>query len=237
MKKLLMLFTCIFVLSAMASCASNPTGTTAVFDPDTAYAAVLSECYEILSAPTDNAKYPDEMIGIYEAAMMFGSDAIHTIGYVFRDVNEDTIPELFIGVFDKSSGAHTKNEIYAAYTHDGSNPVLLFYGWARNSYALTEENTFYYYGSGGAANSIFGEYVLSEAGEVVCKNVYFTYPQEPDMTEIGYYHSTTATTDPSQAEEWTSTADEFWAVEKALAAKTTVLSGTPLSAYSTANPT
>ena len=246
MKKTLILFTCILALTAMASCASIPTGTTAdndtasptnSFDPDTAYAAILTESFELLSASSDSAEYTDEMFGIFEAAMTFGADAANTVGYVFRDVNADTIPELLIGVFDKHSDAHTKNEIYAAYTHDGNNPVLLFSGWARNSYALTDENTFYYYGSGGAANSIFGEYALSETGQFVCKNVYFTNPKEPEMTEIGYYHSAAGTTDPMQAEEWTASADEFWAVETALAAKTTALTATPFSAYTAANPT
>lgn len=249
MKKLLFLLLCSISLTGMLSCGTIPTNdnvttaepgsniTQSAFDADTAYAATLAECYALLTAPADYTEYPDEMIGIYEAAMMLGADAVNTVGYVFRDVNADTIPELFIGTFDKSGDAHTKNEIYAAYTHDGTNPVLLFSGWARNSYALTEENTFYYYGSGGAANSVFGEYAISEAGEVVCKNVYFTAPIEPDMVEIGYYHSTTGNTDPAQAEVWSGTTDEFWAVENAIAAKTTVLTGTPFSAYTAANPT
>jgi hypothetical protein len=154
-----------------------------------------------------------------------------TIGYVFRDINADTIPELLIGSFDKTDDAYTKNEIYAAYTHNGKSPVLLFSGWARNSYALTDENTLYHHGSGGAAYSIFGEYRISEAGGFQCINAYFTYPKDDEMTEIGFYRNTSGIMDPAEAEEWAVSADEFWAAGDAIAAKTAKLSATPFSAY------
>ena len=59
-----------------------------------------------------------------------------------------------------------------------------------------------------------------------------------DMTEIGFYRNTSGIMDPAQAEEWAVTADEFWAVDEALAAKTMALSAVPFSAYaaSDANP-
>lgn len=243
MKKLLFLLLCSISLTGMLSCGTIPTNddvTTAepgsnitqpAFDAETAYAATLAECYALLTAPADYTEYPDELLGIYEAAMVLGVKAADTIGYVFRDLNEDAIPELLIGVFDKPDDAYTKNEIYAAYTYDGQNPHLLFAGWARNSYALTEDNTFFHHGSGGAAYSIFGEYAVSETGDFLCKNAYFTYPKEPDMTEIGFYRSTSGIMDPAQAEEWSATADEFWAVGDALAEKTAKLSAIPFSAY------
>lgn len=244
MKKLLFLLLCSISLTGMLSCGTIPTNddvttaapgsniTQSAFDADTAYAATLAECYALLTAPADYTEYPDELFGIYEAAMSFGADALNTIGYVFRDLNEDTIPELLIGAFDKSDDAYTKNEIYAAYTYDGQNPVPLFSGWARNAYALTEDNTFFHHGSGGAAYAIFGEYTLSDAGEFICMNSYFTYPKDDEMTEIGYYRNTSGVMDPAQAEEWAVNADEFWAVGDALAAKTVVLTVTPFSAYS-----
>ena len=250
MKKLLFLLLCSISLTGMLSCGTIPTNddvttaepdsniTQSAFDADTAYAATLAECYALLTAPAEYTEYPDALLGIYETAMVLGVKAADTIGYVFRDLNEDAIPELLIGAFDKSDDAYTKNEIYAAYTYDGQKPVLLFAGWARNAYALTEDNTFYHHGSGGAAYAIFGEYTLSDAGEFVCMNAYFTYPKEPDMTEIGFYRNTSGIMDPAEAEEWAVTADEFWAVDEALAAKTMALSAVPFSAYaaSDANP-
>ncbi len=256
MKHVLVLFSlCIVLLYCMVSCGTFPTGTSPVtddavtsesvtdpaahsFDADAAYAGILSECYRLLTAPAGNTENPDELFGIYEAAKVLGVKAADTIGYVFRDLNEDTIPELLIGTFDKDAEAYTKNEIYAAYTYDGQKPVLLFAGWARNAYALTEDNTFYHHGSGGAAYSIFGEYAVSETGDFLCTNAYFTYPKEPDMTEIGFYRNTSGIMDPAQAEEWAVSADEFWAVDEALAAKTMALSAVPFSAYtaSDANP-
>ena len=257
MKKLLiLLFLCTVSLTGMLSCGTIPTGTSPVtddavttaesvtdpaepsFDANAAYADILSECYQLLTAPAEYTEYPDALLGIYETAMVLGVKAADTIGYVFRDLNEDAIPELLIGAFEKSDDAYTKNEIYAAYTYDGQKPHLLFAGWARNAYALTEDNTFYHHGSGGAAYAIFGEYTLSDAGEFVCMNAYFTYPKEPDMTEIGFYRNTSGIMDPAQAEEWAVSADEFWAADEALAAKTMALSAVPFSAYAApgANP-
>ncbi|MBR5219982.1 MAG: hypothetical protein IKV66_03240 [Clostridia bacterium] len=257
MKRLLISFSlCIVLVCSTVSCGTIPTGISPVtddavttaesvtdpavpsFDADAAYADILSECYQLLTAPAGNTEYPDALFGIYETAMMLGVKAADTIGYVFRDLNEDAIPELLIGAFDKSDDAYTKNEIYAAYTYDGQKPVLLFAGWARNAYALTEDNTFYHHGSGGAAYAIFGEYAVSETGDFLCQNAYFTYPKEPDMTEIGFYRNTSGIMDPAQAEEWAVSADEFWAVDEALAAKTMALSAVPFSAYaaSDANP-
>ena len=257
MKHLLISFSlCIVLVCSTVSCGTIPPGTSPVtadavttaesitdpavpsFDANAAYADILSECYQLLTAPAEYTEYPDALLGIYETAMVLGVKAADTIGYVFRDLNEDTIPELLIGAFDKSDDAYTKNEIYAAYTYDGQKPVLLFAGWARNAYALTEDNTFYHHGSGGAAYAIFGEYAVSETGDFLCQNAYFTYPKEPDMTEIGFYRNTSGIMDPAEAEEWAVTADEFWAVDEALAAKTMALSAVPFSAYaaSDANP-
>ncbi len=257
MKRLLISFSLCFVLvCSTVSCGTIPTGTSPVtdnavttaepvtdpavpsFDADAAYADILSECYQLLTAPAGNTEYPDGLFGIYETAMVLGVKAADTIGYVFCDLNTDTIRELLIGSFDKPDDAYTKNEIYAAYTHNGKSPVLLFSGWARNSYALTEDNSFYHHGSGGAAYSIFGEYKLSDACEFVCMNAYFTYPKDDEMAEIGFYRNTSGIMDPAQAEEWAVSADEFWAVDEALAAKTMALSAVPFSAYaaSDANP-
>ena len=245
---LILLFSCVVLLCSMDSCGVPPQNaeaqpsddTTAsefmpdppesVFDAETAYADILSECSQFLSAPKDSTEYPDGLFGIYEAAMVIGAEAADTIDYVFRDINEDSIPELLIGTFDKDSRAYTKNEIYAAYTHDGQKPVLLFSGWARNSYALTEDNTFYHHGSGGAAYSLFGEYKLSDTGDFVCLQAYFTYPRNDEMTEIGYYHNTSGIWDPAEAEELPDDADDFWTFKEALAAKTLKLSATPFSA-------
>ena len=107
----------------------------------------------------------------------------------------------------------------------------MFSGWARNSYALTDENTLYHHGSGGAAYSIFGEYRISEAGEFQCINAYFTYPKDDEMTEIGFYRNTSGIMDPAEAEEWAVSADEFWAAGDVIAAKTAKLSAVPFSAY------
>lgn len=243
MKRFLILLSlCIVLVYSTVSCGTLPTGTTAgtddavtdaepAFDADAAYAEILSECYSLITEPTDSAESPENLLGIYEAAIALGTDAANTIGYVFRDVNGDSIPELLIGTFDKAAEAYTKNEIYAAYTYDGQKPVLLFSGWARNSYALTEDNTFFHHGSGGAAYSIYGEYMVSDGGEFQCIHAYFTYPKNEEMTEIGYYHNTSGIMDPAEAEEWSVTADEFWAAGDAIAAKTAKLSATLFSDY------
>lgn len=243
MKQFLTLFfLCIVVLNSAVSCGTLPTGTQPTtdhsempakpaFDADAAYDAILSECYRLLTQSSDSEDYPGDLFGLSEAALMLGTEAVNTIGYVFRDVNGDAIPELLIGTFDKDAEAYTQNEIYAAYTHDGQNPIPLFSGWARNAYALTEDNTFYHHGSGGAAYSIYGEYAMSDSGEFQCLHAYFTYPKNEEMNEIGYYHNTSGISDPAQAEELSIDAEDFWAAGDALAAKTVKLTATLFSAY------
>lgn len=195
-----------------------------VFDCEAVYGDVLYDFYEIISNPEAVEDFDYGIRGVYEAAEALGDDALDTIRYVFRDINRDGREELLIGCFITPDFAHVKNELYAAYTYDGNAPQLLFEGRSRNSYSLTDSDTFYYYGSNGAIYSIFGEYELSESGELSCKDFYFTYEKDNNWENIGLYHNTIDEWDPKVSEELDMSMEEFWKIDEALAARTAKVS-------------
>ena len=192
------------------------------------YYALLEGICELVEKQDDTAELQEGELGIYEAALAMGGEAINKMGFLMTDLNNDDVVELLVGVFDKDVSAYTKNEIYAAYTHDGEKPVLLFEGRNRNAYSLLDGGTFFYYGSSGAVYTMFGEYALSAEGELVCKDYYFTYEKDADFTEIGFYHNTDGAWDPKVSEELDVSEDEFWAYEDTFAQNTAEIRHTRL---------
>ena len=71
-------------------------------------------------------------------------------------------------------GLDVNNEIYAAFSHDGEDLIPLFEKQKRNTFALTDTGTFYFYGSDGADFHIIAEYRLTAEEGLVCKDFYFT---------------------------------------------------------------
>jgi hypothetical protein len=192
------------------------------------YYALLEGFCELIEKQDDTVELQEGELGIYEAAQGIGDEAINKMGYVMTDMNDDGLVELLVGVFDKDVSAQTKNEIYAAYTHNGEQPVLLFEGRNRNAYSLLDGGTFFYSGSGGAAYAMFGEYALSAEGELVCKDYYFTYEKDANFTEIGFYHNTDGEWDPKVSEELDVSEDAFWEIWNALARNTAEIRHTRL---------
>ena len=171
MKKLWMLALCIALL-CFGGCTKE-----AAANSQELYGEVLAKYYDLIAHPDGDRLFADGECGVFEAAQAIGDEALNTIGYVFTDLNGDGTDELLVGVFDKAEGAHVKNELYAGYTLAGDAPVLLFEGWARNAYSLMDGGSLYYYGSGGAMYSIFGEAVVNgDALEWV--DYYFTHETE-----------------------------------------------------------
>ena len=76
------------------------------------------------------------MTGIKNAAQVLGDEALNKLEYSFTDINNDGTEELMIGCFEADDSASTKNEIYAAYSHDGTTATLLFEKQAQNTFAL-----------------------------------------------------------------------------------------------------
>ncbi len=205
--------------------APNP----AAADVESDYNNILDNFYDVIASPENADVLYGGLFSIQEVAKELGEAALDTIEYAVKDINNDGTEEILIGCFEKNASDPTKNEICVAYSHDGHNPVLLFEKQALNTFALTDTNTFYFYGSDGVNFHIIAEYEIVENGKLVCKDFYFTYPKGESSSEVGYYHNTSGDWDPTVSEEMDITAEAFEAIRAELAAKTVELSGTKFS--------
>ena len=127
-----------------------------------AYEAIRERSVEVLASGGD-IEIGDGEMGLLEAAYQDADG----VGYAMEDLNADGVPELILGPADGSS-------IYALYTGNGSEPVLLLEGWARNYWQYLGGGRFYVSGSGGVAYNMVGTFALSGVGgELVCEDFYF----------------------------------------------------------------
>ena len=224
MKKLWLLALCAALL-CFVGCTEE-----AVANPEDLYGDVLANYRDLIAHPDGERVFADGEIGVFEAAQALGADALGTIGYVFTDLNDDGTDELLIGVFDTMEGAYVNNELYAGYTLAGDTPVLLFEGSARSAYSLMDGGSLFYYGSGGAMYSIFGEAVVSGDNALEWVDYYFTYETDETMTEIGFFHNNSGEWDPRAAERLNVDADAFFAMQDAYAQRTVELDDTKFAA-------
>jgi hypothetical protein len=184
------------------------------------YQLKLDEFKQLILDPEENAEgLYDGMKAVRDAALAFGDDAMDKLGYVSMDLNHDGKEELFIGCFD-DEGADVDNEIYAAFTYDGGVLRPIFEKQKRNTFALTDTGTVYFYGTDGDKYHILAEYQLTEDGELICLDYYFTYPKNNDLNNFVCYHNTTGVFDPEGSEEIQMTAEELEAKRQELAART-----------------
>jgi len=234
MKKSILIFVLIFVFGVVSGCEktevkTKQTNTDTASEYITEYEDVLANVYAFIEN-IDNEIGPAEGFdGIWEAAIVLGDEALNEIGYVLKDITGDNIPELLIGVFEKADDAYTNNEIYLLYTLREGSPEIVLYGWNRNAYALKDDNSFFYQGSSGAAQSAFGKYHVSKDGETVCDDFYFTYPNDDNPEKIEIYHNTTGVFYHEGAEKVNMTLDEFWELEEEMSKRTARIKCTPFS--------
>ena len=226
-KRVLAILLCIAAVSILPAC-NNQKDNEEPFDCKTAYDNTLDDLYKLISSPAGEEMVYDGMYGVYEAAQALGDAAADTIGYVYNDMDKDGREELLIGNFEGTGSPDVKNEIYAAFTHDGDTLEPLFEKQARNTYALTDTGTFYFHGSDGEKYHIVAEYELTAEG-MICKNFYFTYPVDGDGDNMAYYHNTTGVWNSEGSEKIDMTFEEFEAIRKDLAARTVPMDAAKLS--------
>ena len=226
MKKLWILALCLALL-CFAGCSKE-----AAAEPIELYGHVLAEYYDIIAHPDGEQTFDEGKFGVFEAAQALGDQALDTIGYVFTDLNGDGIDELLVGVFDTMDGAYVNNELYAGYTLAGDTPVLLFEGSARSAYSLMDGGRLFYYGSGGAMYSIFGEAMMNSEAALEWVDYYFTYETDETMTEIGFFHNNSGEWDPHVSEQLDTDADSFFAMQEAYAQRTVELDDTKFAELS-----
>ncbi len=213
---------------SLCGCNSSPVKTPD-FECEQAYKPALEELCATIESPENAENLYDGFDSVREAAAELGAAAEDTIGYVFNDTDKDGKEELFIGCFEADGSADVNNEIYAAFSHDGDSLIPLFEKQKRNTFALTNTGTFYFYGSDGADFHIIAEYQLTEDEGIVCKDFYFTYPKDGNIDEFAYYHNTSGQWDPAVSEEMDMTPEAFEEIRKNLAERTAVLDDVKLS--------
>lgn len=226
-KRVLAILLCIVAVSVLTAC-NNKKNNAAPFDCKTAYNNTLEDIYKLVSFPVSEEMIYDGMYGVFEAAKELGDAAADTIGYVYSDMDKDGKEELLIGNFEGTGSPDVKNEIYAAFTHDGDTLEPLFEKQKRNTFALTDTGTFYFHGSDGVKYHIVAEYELTEEG-MICKNFYFTYPINGDGNNMGYYHNTTGIWNSEGSEKIDMTFEELEEIRKELAARTVPVDAAKLS--------
>ena len=226
-KRVLIVILCVAAVSIFSAC-NKQNEDTVPFECEAAYKDTLGDFSVLLDSLEDTENLNDGMYAVYQAAQELGDAAEDMIGYVYNDLNNDGKEELLIGNFEGTGSPDVKNEIYAAFTHDGDTLEPLFEKQKRNTFALTDTGTFYFHGSDGDKYHIVAEYELTEEG-MICKNFYFTYPINGDGNNMGYYHNTTGIWNSEGSEKIDMTFEELEAIRKDLAARTVPVDAAKLS--------
>ena len=193
---------------------------------ESTYDSVLTEYYNLIDNVEAYDSLIDGKIGVMETAQYFEDKALDEIGYLYKDINSDDVPELLIGMRNMNGS----NSLFGIYTLLNDKPTFVLEGRSRSSYSLMKDDKLFYRGSNGAAYSIFGVYALGKEADLVCEDFYFTY-DKTSYTDIGFFHNTTGVYDKSKAEELKITDDEFWAIEEKLIKQTVELEFIPFSSY------
>lgn len=197
------------------------------------YRPVLDPCCRCLRGELPEDEYDRVPSGLSELSYwMEPEEAMNTVGYWFGDLNGDGISELLVGMLDTDGESSAKGLVLGGYTVADREIVCVLEGWNRNSYQWLGDNRFLNSGSGGAMYSMFGTFRLPpDARELECEDLYFTWEQNEDYTEIGYYHNTTGVWEKESADEMNITGEEFWELRENLASEAQSVDYTPFARY------
>ena len=166
-----------------------------------AYDRILERSVEVLSSGGDIETRDGEM-GLLEAC--YGGTGV---GYAVEDLTGDGVPELILGSLEDDT-------IFAVYTGDQGEPVLMLEGYCRNRCYYVGRGQFFCSGSASALNSILAAYTLSEDGlELVCEDFYFTDESADDRMDVSFFHNTSGVMDPDVSEQLDMDYDGFFAIE------------------------
>jgi len=90
------------------------------------------------------------------------------LGCAVYDLNKDGVSELIILSEDNCF-------IYAIFTLDQDEPILLGAYWSRSNCMIDTDGTLYYQGSGGAANGLLKTYILPARGTKLAATAEYAY--------------------------------------------------------------
>ena len=132
------------------------------------YAPVLQEIYDYIINGSEGDKTTKYVpIGLMEKrAHEDAAKVLANVGYRIGDVSGDGIPELLIVDNEESEyddGANNSS-IFGIFTDKKGELFMTIDASARSAHYWFGDNTFYYLGSGGAANTMVGTYKLTKDG-------------------------------------------------------------------------
>ncbi|MGN0980553.1 MAG: hypothetical protein ACI4PT_09510 [Candidatus Avoscillospira sp.] len=180
-----------------------------------AYEAILDRSAEVLSSGGDIESGDGEM-GLLEACYS-GTG----VGYAVEDLTGDGVPELVLGSLEEDT-------LYAVYTGDQGEPVLMLEGYYRHPCRYLGGGRFFCSGSASALNSILATYTLSEDGrELTCEDFFFTDESPEDMMSVAFFHNTSGVMDPDVSEQLDMDYDGFFAMEDQWMAQVRTIELTP----------
>ena len=187
-------------------------------EPDTAdyeevYAPVLVEIWGALDNGYDfDREYKYFPTGLMECVMYEDKDILlNSVGYRIEDISGDGVPELLVGRNEETdTGVPGEvSTVYACYACPDGEPVMVFEGMTRSTFRWIGDGSFYYFGSGGASYSMFGQCHLNYDGtEQIWDDYYFT--DENDDMSLSFYHNTTGAWDTAVSEKLEMTDAEFF---------------------------
>ena len=166
-----------------------------------AYDGILQRSVEILSSGGD-IETADGEIGLLEAC--YGGAGV---GYAVEDLTGDGVPELVLGSLDDDT-------LYAVYTGDRGEPVLMLEGGSRKQCRYLGRGRFFCSGSASAFNSILSAYALSKDGlELICEDYYFTDEAAGNGMDVAFYHNTSGVMDPDVSDQLDIDYEQFFIIE------------------------
>ncbi|MCR5687001.1 MAG: hypothetical protein K6G58_03170 [Lachnospiraceae bacterium] len=195
------------------------------------YAPVLEEVKTVVEEGYDfDRTYEYISNGLMEKVMYPGdTPASESVGYLLADVSSDGVPELLIAC-NEDYGDGPRTVLFSIFTVKDGMPATTMESWARSCYCPMEDNRFYYFGSGGAMITIFGEAHLSADGtQIEWDDFYFT--DEKDGGALGMYHNTTGVFDAAAAEELSVSEEEFLSKMDEYEKRLILYDLTPLAGY------
>ena len=201
-------------------------------DYEKIYAPVLDEARDMITNGYDHDRdYDFPSNGLMERVMYPGDDDLsEVIGYYYKDLNGDDIPELLIGenAANEYDNPNDIAYIYSGYSCKDGKPVCFVEGWARNRQNYLGDGQFFNMGSGGAMNTCFGEWHLSEDGtEQVWDDFYFSQEDAQKRAAV-FFHNTTGREEVDESEKLDITEEEFWDLIDIRGFKCGAIAWTPL---------
>ena len=223
-KKLISIVMILLMVLSAAACGQSPEK-----DKDgslAAYDEIIGQLYNEIETGTLSDSELEGAFSLYVGlAHLDTAEMLSAAGYKTEDINGDGTTELMIGMVGE-------NIIFDLYTLSEGKPVLVFEGFARNSYSLMDGGKVYHHGSSSAASSGFGIFNLPAGGtELECEEFWFSEIKPGTETEIGLYHNTTGIWIPEESEELEVTEEEFWSMNTVLMEKIISIELTPFTNY------